>query len=74
MANPERPSRSKGMNQFLRDYDEYCAEIEWEQELIRLGRLWEESLVVQAIQDVKEPAQDPNQIILNLETDDDGEV
>ena len=58
------------MNQFLRDYDEYCAEIEWEQELIRLGRLWEESLVVQAIQDVKEPAQDPNQIILNLETDD----
>ena len=62
------------MNQFLRDYDEYCAEIEWEQELIRLGRLWEESLVVQAIQDVKEPAQDPNQIILNLETDDDGEV
>ena len=62
------------MNQFLRDYDEYCAEVEWEQELIRLGRLWEESLVVQAIQDVKEPAQDPNQIILNLETDDDGEV
>ena len=62
------------MDQFLRDYDEYCAEIEWEQELIRLGRLWEESLVVQAIQDVKEPAQDPNQIILNLETDDDGEV
>ena len=62
------------MNQFLRDYDEYCAEIEWEQELIRLGRLWEESLVVQAIQDVKEPAQDPDQIILNLETDDDGEV
>ena len=58
------------MNQFLRDYDEYCAEIEWEQELIRLGRFWEESLVVQAIQDVKEPAQDPNQIILNLETDD----
>ena len=58
------------MNQFLRDYDEYCAEVEWEQELIRLGRLWEESLVVQAIQDVKEPAQDPNQIILNLETDD----
>ena len=58
------------MNQFLRDYDEYCAEIEWEQEMIRLGRLWEESLVVQAIQDVKEPAQDPNQIILNLETDD----
>ena len=58
------------MNQFLRDYDEYCAEIEWEQELIRLGRLWEESLVVQAIQDVKKPAQDPNQIILNLETDD----
>ena len=58
------------MDQFLRDYDEYCAEVEWEQELIRLGRLWEESLVVQAIQDVKKPAQDPNQIILNLETDD----
>ena len=52
------------MNQFLRDYDEYCAEIEWEQELIRLGHLWEESLM-------KETAQDPDQIILNLETDDD---
>ena len=67
MANSERPSRNAGMDQFLRDYDEYCAEIEWEKELIRLGRLWQESLLV-------EENQDPDQIILNLETDDDGEV
>ena len=51
------------MDQFLRDYDEYCAEVEWEKELIRLGRLWQESLLV-------EENQDPDQIILNLETDD----
>jgi len=52
------------MNQFLRDYDEYCAEVEWEKEMIRLQILWEESLWV-------EESQDPDQIILNLETDDD---
>ena len=63
MANSERPSRNAGMNQFLRDYDEYCAEVEWEKEMIRLQILWEESLWV-------EESQDPDQIILNLETDD----
>ena len=67
MANSERPSRNAGMDQFLRDYDEYCAEIEWDQEMIRLGRLWEESLLL-----ITESEAD--QIILNLKTDDDGEV
>jgi len=63
MANSERPSKNAGMDQFLRDYDEYCAEVEWEKEMIRLQILWEESLWV-------EESQDPDQIILNLETDD----
>ena len=66
MANSERPSKNAGMDQFLRDYDEYCAEVEWEKEMIRLGRLWDESLLA------FEKSKDPNQIILNLETDDDG--
>ena len=62
------------MNQFLRDYDEYCAEIEWEQELIRLGHLWEESILEVRAQEYDQlilNGQDPDQIILNLETDDD---
>ena len=52
------------MNQFLRDYDEYCAEVEWEKEMIRLQIRWEESLLA------FERSKDPDQIILNLETDD----
>jgi hypothetical protein len=52
------------MDQFLRDYDEYCAEVEWEKEMIRLGRLWDESLLA------FEHEKDPDQIILNLETDE----
>ena len=62
------------MDQFLRDYDEYCAEIEWEKELKRLSDIWVESLLKERAQEYDQlilDGQDPDQIILNLETDDD---
>ena len=62
------------MNQFLRDYDEYCAEIEWEEELKRLSDIWVESILEVRAQEYDQlilNGQDPDQIILNLETDDD---
>ena len=49
------------MDQFLRDYDEYCTQVAWEKELMRNARIWDASLV-------KETSRDPDQIILNLET------
>ena len=71
MTNSERPSRSTGMYQFLRDYDEYCAEVEWEKEMIRLGRMaMHDDCVKQSM--IEETNQDPDQIILNLETGDNG--
>jgi len=51
------------MDQFLRDYDEYCTQVAWEKELMHNARIWDASLV-------KETTQNPDQIILNLETDD----
>ena len=62
------------MDQFLRDYDEYCAEIEWEEELKRLSDIWVESTLIERAQEYDQlilDGQDPDQIILNLETDDD---
>ena len=62
------------MDQFLRDYDEYCAEIEWEEELKRISDIWVESTLIERAQKYDQlilDGQDPDQIILNLETDDD---